>query len=142
MQSIWINNKYGEKLAAYLFLPEREPRFFLIVCHGFRGAKENGGRIYQFASRVNDLDGGVLAFDFSGSGASEGNYARMTLTRQADDLRSVIDYISSLYDLPLVLLGRSFGGVLLCGEAEGITAAAYNIVVNSIFMTELLLHDT
>lgn len=137
MQSIWINNKHDEKLAAYLFLPEREPRFFLIICHGFRGAKENGGRIFQFARRVNDLGGGVLAFDFSGSGASEGDYARMTLTRQADDLRSVIDYLADGYDLPLVLLGRSFGGsTVIAGGAAEPRVAAYILWSTPIFMTK------
>lgn len=124
MQSIQIRNKDGLKLAAYLFLPEHEPRFFLLVCHGFRGAKENGGRIYPFAEQVKEIGGGVLAFDFSGSGKSEGEFLYMTLRRQADDLGSVMDYIKVRYNVPLVLLGRSFGGstVLAAGADEQVMA--------------------
>lgn len=136
MQLIEINNKDGEKLAAYLFLPELAPRFFLIVCHGFRGAKENGGRIYPFASRVNGLGGGVLAFDFSGSGSSEGDFRHMTLTRQADDLRCVIDYLSFNYNLPLVLLGRSFGGSTVIAGGAGANVLAYILWSTPIFLTE------
>ena len=135
MQLIEINNKNGEKLAAYLFLPEIAPRFFLIVCHGFRGAKENGGRIYPFAKRVKGLGGAVLAFDFSGSGASEGDFLHMTLTRQADDLRCVIDYLSSHYNLPLVLLGRSFGGSTVIAGGAGENVLAYILWSTPVFLT-------
>ncbi len=136
MQLIKINNKHGEKLAAYLFVPELEPRFFLIICHGFRGAKENGGRIYQFANRVNGLGGGVLAFDFSGSGASEGDFLHMTLTRQADDLRCVIDYLSVHYNHPLVLLGRSFGGSTVIAGGADEKVLAYILWSTPVFLTK------
>lgn len=136
MQTISINNKHGERLAAYLFLPGLKPRFFLIVCHGFRGAKENGGRIYQFANRVNGLGGGLLAFDFSGSGKSEGDFLHMTLTRQADDLRCVIDYLSIHYNLPLVLLGRSFGGSTVIAGGTGEKVLAYILWSTPVFLTK------
>lgn len=119
MESIKIEKPNKEKLAAYLFRPERKPLFLLIVCHGFRGAKENAGRIFLFAERVNALGGIVCAFDFSGSGESDGAFRDVTLTRQAADLCAVMNEMSVRYDLPLVLLGRSFGGstVLAAGEA-------------------------
>jgi len=99
-----------QKLAAYEFMPENDCRNMLIVCHGFRGAKENGGRIFSFAERVNRLGLGVVAFDFSGSGASSGEFAAISLTRQLHDLRQVIDYADRHYHKPAILLGRSFGG--------------------------------
>lgn len=110
MQSLSIINKQDEKLAAYIFMPAITARLVMIVCHGFRGGKENGGRIFNFASRLNKLGVIVLAFDFSGSGQSEGDFVSLTLSRQVSDLQSVIDYVDIHYKLPMVLLGRSFGG--------------------------------
>lgn len=138
MQSISIyNKKNGHKLAAYLFMPDTEPRLFLVVCHGFRGAKENGGKIFDFASRVNELGAGVLAFDFSGSGRSEGDFSAMTLSRQVSDLQAVIDYLYAQYHLPLVLLGRSFGGsTVLAGGAGDDRVAAYILWSTPIFLAE------
>lgn len=61
MQSTNITNKQGEKLAAIVFTPSIKPLFLVIVCHGFRGGKENGGRIFQFADRLTELGIAVLA---------------------------------------------------------------------------------
>jgi len=108
------------KLAAYCFMPENECRYILIICHGFRGAKENGGRIFTFAEKLNKLGLGVLAFDFSGSGASDGDFANISLSSQVSDLRQVIDYVDSNYNRQLILLGRSFGGSTV------LAAAGYN----------------
>lgn len=136
MESIKINNHNNEKLAAYLFLPEHKPRFLLIVCHGFRGAKENAGRIFNFAARVNEVGGIVCAFDFSGSGESDGVFQHVTLSRQADDLRAVINTMSVRYDLPLVLLGRSFGGSTVIAGGAGDKVRGCILWSTPVYLTE------
>ena len=62
---------------------------------------------------------GVLAFDFSGSGASSGEFKDITLSGQAHDLRQVIDYAAGNYFLPIYLLGRSFGGSTVLAGGSG-----------------------
>lgn len=139
MESIRINNSADEKLAACLFLPERKPLFLLIVCHGFRGAKENAGRIFQFAQRVNGLGGVVCAFDFSGSGESEGSFTQVSLTRQAADLKAVMNEMTARFALPLVLLGRSFGGsTVIAAGGSGEAEKVLGLILWStpVFMTE------
>ncbi len=126
MQNVIVINKYQAKLSAYVFAPPESGRFMLVVCHGFRGAKENGGKIFAFAERLQQLGIGTLAFDFSGSGSSEGEFSRITLTHQADDLRAVLDYSYAQYPLPIILLGRSFGGsTVLAGGANDPRVAGY-----------------
>lgn len=110
MDKLWIPNRRNEMLSAYYFEARPEARYVLIVSHGFRGAKENAGRIFGFADRLNGLGISVLAFDFAGSGKSEGSFADMTLSRQAEDLHAVIDYAKEQVKKPILLLGRSFGG--------------------------------
>jgi putative redox protein len=114
-----------ERLAAYVFLPEDRFNYFLIISHGFRGTKENGGKIFDFAQRLNALGFAVLAFDFSGSGNSDGNFDDVSLSRQAKDLKAVMAYVNDKYHLPLILLGRSFGGstVLAAGAGDERVAA-------------------
>lgn len=104
-----ITNAAGFKLAAVSFIPP-EYSHILVVCHGFKGGKENSGRIFAFASRLNELNLGVIAFDFSGSGDSEGEFTQITLTGQVQDLITIIDFAEQKYARPLLLLGRSFGG--------------------------------
>jgi len=119
MKSLTINNRYGEKLAAYLFTPQEEPRYIMVVCHGFRGGKENGGKIFTFAEKLKKLGLGVMAFDFSGSGQSEGDFLNASLSRQAEDLRQVIDHLDAEFSVPIILLGRSFGGSTVLAGGSG-----------------------
>lgn len=91
----------------------------MIVAHGFRGRKENSGRIAVFAQRIGELGGIVWAFDFAGSGESEGTFADMTLSRQACDLRAVIEQAVRQYTIPLFVLGRSFGGSTAIAACSG-----------------------
>lgn len=110
LQSISIINNNGQKLSSYILFGKQEPKLILIACHGFRGKKENSGKIFNFAERLNKIGIGVVAFDFSGSGASDGEFADMTLSSQVSDLKAVVEYVYSQYNTPIVLLGRSFGG--------------------------------
>jgi len=119
LQILNINNKYQEKLSAYLFEPPETGKYMVVICHGFRGAKENGGKIVAFAEKLQQLGMGVLAFDFSGSGSSEGQFSRITLSRQAADLQQVIDFVDSQFSLPIILLGRSFGGSTVLAGGSG-----------------------
>lgn len=91
----------------------------IIVCHGFRGAKENSGKLTLFAQRLNRIGCGVVAFDFSGSGGSHGEFRNVTLSVQARDLQQVIDYICTQYSMPIYLLGRSFGGSTVLAAGAG-----------------------
>lgn len=117
MKSINIQGCGQSRLAAYEFIPG-DCRYILVVCHGFRGAKENSGNIFGFAKRVNQLGIGMLAFDFTGSGSSGGEFADVTLTQQVADLEQVINYIEEQYHKQVILLGRSFGGSTVLALAD------------------------
>jgi hypothetical protein len=52
LQNIEIINNRGEKLATMVFRPT-ENRVYGNCLSWFRGGKENGGRIHQFADRLN-----------------------------------------------------------------------------------------
>ncbi len=118
MQTLKIIKENQERIAALIFLPDSF-NYLLITCHGFRGRKENSDRICAFADQINELGLGVIAFDFTGSGESDGEFSEITLTRQVQDLKTVIDYAYRTYKKPIILLGRSLGGsTVLAGGAE------------------------
>ncbi|HWP95750.1 MAG TPA: alpha/beta fold hydrolase [Syntrophomonadaceae bacterium] len=102
----------GRRIAALFFIPD-DFQYMMIICHGFRGTRVNGGRIYHFASQLNRMGVAVTAFDFCGSGQSSGSFQDMTLSSQAHDLAVVIETIRKRYPVPQILLGRSFGGSTL-----------------------------
>lgn len=137
MKDLNIINQYNEKLAAYLFEPSSDIQYMMIICHGFRGAKENGGKIFGFAEKLQKLGMGVLAFDFRGSGRSDGDFADMTLSRQAEDLHHIIDYVHTRFRLPIILLGRSFGGsTVMVGGAKDRRVGGYVFWSTPVFVQQ------
>lgn len=117
-QAVSFPNSRGERLAG-LFYACSAPDSALIVCHGFSGSKEGGGRALQMAEHLARPGMGVLLFDFSGNGESEGSFADTTLSGQKDDLKCAADWCRDLGARHLAGLGRSFGGTtLLCQAAR------------------------
>ncbi|MGI5920652.1 MAG: alpha/beta hydrolase [Syntrophomonadaceae bacterium] len=138
METTEIINNRGQKLSALVFNARGKAAYTIIVCHGFRGTKINAGKIFSFADRLVDLDFNVIAADFAGSGDSEGEFADVTLSGQGEDLRCIIDYAWLRYKLPLILLGRSFGGsTLLVGGTDTNRVAGYIF-----WSTPIMLKDT
>ncbi len=118
-EKVFVPVTSGNKLAALVFKPDSGVRCSIVVAHGFRGSKENAGRIYGFGEKVAEKGGCLVAFDFAGSGESEGDFSRVTLSGQAQDLRDVIDWVCSRVEAPCVVVGRSFGGSTALVEASG-----------------------
>ncbi|MEN6463078.1 MAG: alpha/beta fold hydrolase [Syntrophomonas sp.] len=137
MDNITITNARKQKLAALVFASEKAS-YNIIICHGFRGTKLNAGKLCGFAARLNEAGFNVIAADFAGSGESEGDFADVTLSQQANDLECIIEYAWSRYNLPVILLGRSFGGSsVLVGGANDSRVAGYIF-----WSTPVMLHDT
>lgn len=105
-----IINERGETLAGVWHPGAGQPRYVVVICHGFRGGKDGGGRAVQLAEAMSHRGYSAVRFDFSGAGDSSGDFADITLTRQTEDLAAVLDWIDrTRLGIPL-LLGRSFGG--------------------------------
>ncbi|NPV27903.1 MAG: alpha/beta fold hydrolase [Firmicutes bacterium] len=110
METIRVVNGRGEALAVVYHPGSGRPSYIVVMCHGFRGSKEGGGRATELAERMSRLGYSVIRFDFAGAGESEGDFAAITLTRQIEDLGTILDWIETQnLGVPLVL-GRSFGG--------------------------------
>ena len=116
MEKVYFFNSRGEKLTGLLFLGNGQ--YSLIICHGFRGSKEGGGRAINLAKKAQHLGFTTLCFDFSGTGESQGEFASITLGKQVDDLKSAVDFLFGRTLQPIILLGRSFGGTTAIIQAS------------------------
>lgn len=120
-----ILNASGQKLAALFCRAAVEEAPVIIVCHGFTGSKEGGGRALSMAEALALRGWHTLLFDFSGAGESEGSAEEITLSRQISDLGAVVEWCRRQGLGPLLLTGRSFGGTTaLCYAAEDSGIAA------------------
>jgi fermentation-respiration switch protein FrsA (DUF1100 family) len=122
----------GLRLSGYLAqppVPVATPAPGLILCHGFPagpgGAATSGQTYPELAERLaTDTGWVVLAFNFRGTGASEGNFS---LAGWLDDLRAAIDHLLATGVSGVWLLGSSTGGALaICqaGEDERVRGVA------------------
>ncbi|WP_459876930.1 alpha/beta hydrolase [Desulfothermus naphthae] len=82
----------------------------LIVCHGFSGTKEGGGKAISMAKYFSSHNITTLLFDFSGNGESDGKFEDITLSGQIQDLNVAINFIKDLGFNKIFVMGRSFGG--------------------------------
>ncbi len=82
----------------------------IVVCHGFSGSKEGSGRALAMGEELAELGFCTLLFDFAGCGNSEGNWHSISLSKQTDDLGSIVNWCRKEGFKKIILNGRSFGG--------------------------------
>lgn len=115
-----INNK-GYKLQAHLELPENEsPEHYAIFAHCFT-CSSSLNAVKNISRALTKYGFGVLRFDFTGLGRSEGNFSESYFSANVDDLISVNKYITKHYKSPSLLIGHSLGGAAVIVAASKIS---------------------
>ncbi len=99
----------GEKLAAALELPIGPPRAYALFAHCFSCSKDiKAAR--EIARALRRQGFAVLRFDFTGLGASGGDFANTNFSSNIEDLISAADYLRRDFEAPSILVGHSLGG--------------------------------
>ncbi len=118
---ITFQNASGQELAGILDLPDN-PCAFALFAHCFTCGKDvkAAARI----SRALQARGvAVMRFDFTGLGASEGDFADSNFTSNVTDLLAAADFLRREYQAPALLIGHSLGGAAVLAAAQGIPEA-------------------
>src|SRR5262245_24531524 len=113
----------GATLAARLELPEGEPSAYALFAHCFTCTKDifAAGRIAETLAMRGIA---VLRFDFTGLGASEGDFAHTNFTSNVEDLVKAADFLRDNYAAPKILIGHSLGGAAVLAAAQRVPEAA------------------
>src|SRR5690606_28928690 len=86
------------------------PKSTVVVVHGYG---DHGGRYAGLASALNAAGFNAVAYDQRGHGRSGGERGRVPSYRDfVTDLGRAIGLVRADYDVPVDLLGHSFGGVV------------------------------
>lgn len=122
-QKITFTGALGDELAARLDLPDGPVHAYALFAHCFTCTKD----IFA-ASRIADgLTGhgiAVLRFDFTGLGASEGEFANTNFSSNVDDLVAAANYMRKKLAAPKILIGHSLGGAAVLAAAPQIDEVA------------------
>ena len=115
-------NAKGEKLAALIDLPLGIPNAFALFAHCFTCGKDNLAA-KRISERLAICGIGVLRFDFTGLGTSEGEFADTHFSSNVDDLVAAGDHLRKTYGMPAILIGHSLGGAAMLAAAHRIADA-------------------
>ncbi len=112
----------GHMLAAALDLPDAAPTAYALLAHCFTCGKDVLAA-KRIAEGLTARGIAVLRFDFTGIGASEGEFANSSFTSNVADLLHAADYLRETYQAPALLIGHSLGGAAILAAASRIPEA-------------------
>jgi uncharacterized OsmC-like protein/pimeloyl-ACP methyl ester carboxylesterase len=115
-------NAAGEKLAALLDTPTGDPTAYALFAHCFTCGKDVLAA-KRIAEGLTSRGIAVLRFDFTGLGASEGEFANTHFSSNVGDLVAAADHLRAMYRAPAILIGHSLGGAAVLAAATQIPEA-------------------
>lgn len=130
----------GDQLAARLDLPDGEPLAFALFAHCFTCSKDLAAAT-RISRGLADRGFGVLRFDFTGLGSSEGEFANTDFSSNVEDLVLAADWLRTNHAAPAVLVGHSLGGAAVLAAAsqvpEAVAVATIGAPFDPAHVTEL-----
>ena len=125
-------NADGHKLAALLDAPAGEARAFALFAHCFTCGKDNRAA-RRIAEALTALGIGVLRFDFTGLGASGGEFANTTFSSNVADLVAAAGELRKTRRAPAILIGHSLGGAAVLAAAGAVPEARAVVTIATPF---------
>ncbi len=127
LQKVTFKNNEGATLVGRIELPaDQKPHNFALFAHCF-SCNKNLLAVKNISRALTEKGFGVLRFDFTGLGDSEGDFSNTNLSGNVADLLSAATFLKENYLAPTLIIGHSLGGVasLLASEKiAGIKAIA------------------
>ena len=122
----FINND-GLELTGRLELPvHQHPHNYVIFAHCFT-CNKNLSAVKNISRALTSNGFGVLRFDFTGLGESDGDFADTNFSGNVEDLISASNFLKTNYKAPTLLIGHSLGGaaaIFAGSKIESIKAIA------------------
>lgn len=121
-EKVAFESEAGHTLTGLLDEPMNEPLGYALFAHCFSCSKDL--RIAAGLARTMAQAGiGVLRFDFTGLGQSEGDFGISDFGGQTSDLMSAARYMESRGRPPKLIIGHSLGGTAVLNAAPDISTA-------------------
>jgi uncharacterized OsmC-like protein/alpha-beta hydrolase superfamily lysophospholipase len=127
-----FRNAEGQTLAALLDRPDGEIRAVALFAHCFTCGKHNRAARH-IADGLKQRGIAALRFDFTGLGASEGEFANTTFSSNVDDLVAAADHLRHTLAAPSILIGHSLGGAAVLAAAHRIAEARAVVTIAAPF---------
>jgi putative redox protein len=130
----------GTELAARLDLPAGPVRGFALFAHCFTCTKDILAA-KRIAAGLAAAGVGVLRFDFTGLGSSEGEFANTNFSSNIEDLVHAAAYLRANFAAPQLLIGHSLGGAAVLAAAAEIPEAKAVVTIGAPADVAHVLHQ-
>ncbi len=116
---VTFKGSLGHELAARLDAPPGAVRGYALFAHCFTCSKDSIAARH-IAGKLASLGIGVLRFDFTGLGSSEGEFENTNFSSNVEDLVRAADHLRQHFVAPSLLIGHSLGGAAVLAAAARI----------------------
>jgi putative redox protein len=110
------------ELSARLDLPAGTPAAYALFAHCFTCSKD-----FLASARISralaERGLGVLRFDFTGLGSSQGEFASTNFSSNVGDIRAAAAFLRARHRAPALLVGHSLGGAAVLAAAVHVPEA-------------------
>ncbi len=131
IHKVSFTNKDQEQLAGRLELPAtQKPHNYAVFAHCFTGSK-NLTAVKTICRTLTQEGFGVLRFDFTGLGESEGDFENTNFSGNVNDLIEAANFLEQNYSAPTLIIGHSLGGAAAIFAASEIPSIQAVAVINS-----------
>mgnify|MGYP002628000346 CR=1 FL=1 len=121
----------GDQLAARLDLPvDGKPIAYALFAHCFTCGK-NLRAVGTISRALTGQRIGVLRFDFTGLGESEGDFADTNFSSNVADLVAAARFMEKEYAAPAILIGHSLGGAAVLQAAGELPSVKAVVTINA-----------
>ena len=135
-----FHNAAGDRLSGRLELPVGSTKAWALFAHCFTCGKDNKAGV-RISRRLAGAGIGVLRFDFTGLGASEGDFGSGGFSHNVKDLIAATEAMTAAGMSPMLLVGHSLGGAAVI-EATASLPGIHAVATNSApFDVEHALHQ-
>ncbi len=111
-----------DTLAARLEKPKGKVRAYALFAHCFTCSKDIFAAS-RIAAALAERGIAVLRFDFTGLGASEGEFANTDFSSNVGDLAAAAGFLRERFEAPKILIGHSLGGAAVLAAAAQVPEA-------------------
>lgn len=141
-QSIKVTfaGSHGGDLAAKLEMPDQEPTAYALFAHCFTCSKDIFAAA-RIAGQLAKRGIAVLRFDFTGLGASEGEFANTNFSSNVADLLLAAKFLEDNYQAPQVLIGHSLGGAAVLAAAKDLPKVRAVATIGAPADAEHVIHN-
>ena len=112
---ITFRNVKKKQLIGILHLPKTDKPPLAIICHGFDRTKTDK-KFVELARTLQKEEIATFRFDFEGCGDSEGDFEKMTIGKEVQDLNSALKTVlkeGNFDSSKIALIGDSSGAVVV-----------------------------